>query len=320
MSKISRKNRIKVTPFLKWVGGKSQLINTIELRFPEEIRSSKVIENYVEPFIGGGALFFYLMSNYDVKKSYISDTNEDLIVAYNVIQKNPIDLIDKLKELKSEFMPLNHEKRKEVYYRVREEFNKSKDNLVYYNCSDEYSEEHTLHAAYLIFLNKTCFNGIYRVNSNGYFNVPMGRYKNPLIFDENNIKNISKVIKKTTIVNGSYRDSYKHITSDSLVYFDPPYRPITETSFTNYTKSSFNDTNQEDLADFYKKVSSKKKGAKLILSNSDPKNRDDSDNFFDDLYSDYKIERVWAKRYVNRDGNNRGPIKEILIMNYDYSS
>ena len=302
-------NKIKAKPFLKWAGGKSQLINTIDPYFlPYEILETKKIKNYVEPFIGGGALFFYLMSEYKVKKSYISDTNEDLILTYNVIKKRPKELINELFELKSNF-PSEYEFQKKRYGDIRKRFNNLKNELDYGKCS----KNHVLQAAYLIFLNKTCFNGIYRVNSKGEFNVPMGRYKNPSIYDESNILNISKLIKKTTIVNDSYEASKNHITNGSFVYLDPPYRPITETSFTSYTKSNFNDTNQKQLANFYEKISV---DANVLLSNSDPKNKDVNDNFFDELYGNFTIKRVPAKRFVNRDGNNRGPINEILVCNY----
>lgn len=304
-------DKINVKPFLKWVGGKSQLISVIESSLPQDITKNKIINEYFEPFVGGGALFFHLMSNYDVKKSYISDTNEDLILTYNVIRKKPNGLINILADLKSDFIPCNHENRKTMYYEIRDNFNRLKDELDY----TKFSKDHILQGAYLIFLNKTCFNGIYRVNSNGYFNVPMGRYKNPLIYDKWNIINISKVIKNTVIVNASYEYSEKFISKKSFVYLDPPYRPITETSFTSYTKSNFNDKNQEELCKFYKRIS--EKGANVMLSNSDSRNRDKNDDFFDKLYGDFKIDRIQAKRYINRDGQNRGPINEILVRNYD---
>lgn len=305
---MSDDNKIKVKPFLKWVGGKSQLLKIIDPYFlPAEVRT-KGIKNYVEPFIGGGALFFHLLSKYEVKKSYISDTNKDLILTYKVIKKKPDRLIKELSDLKSGF-PSDHESRRKEYERIRDDFNDLKMELNYRKLSND----NVLQAAYLIFLNKTCFNGIYRVNSEGEFNVPMGRYKDPSIYDENNIRNISELIQKTKIRTASYRDSKKHIINDSFVYFDPPYRPITETSFTSYTKSNFNDENQKDLANFYREISAK---AKVLLSNSDPHNRDKNDNFFDELYGGFTIKRVPAKRYVNRDGKNRGPINEILVCNY----
>ena len=303
-------NGIKVKPFLKWVGGKSQLISTIKSFLPYDINQKKSISKYFEPFVGGGALFFYFMSEFNVKNSYISDTNEDLILTYKVIQKDPKKLIKILYELKSEFIPLDYDKRKIIYYDITDNFNFLKKEIVY----DKYSNDHILQAANLLFLNKTCFNGIYRVNSKGYFNVPIGRYKNPLICDKDNILNISNILKNTKIVNLSYEFSEKHITKNSFVYLDPPYRPITETSFTSYTKSNFNDKNQVELSEFYKRIS--KKGAYVLLSNSDPKNKDINDNFFEDLYGDFKIDRIQAKRYINSDGNNRGPINEILVRNY----
>lgn len=316
MGNDNSEERITVKPFLKWAGGKSQLISQIEERFPPEIDKKKgkiVIKRYVEPFVGGGALFFYLMSAYDVKKSYISDTNEDLIVAYKAIKHNPKRLIEKLMELKSDYDDLSHEERKPIYEDVRHNFNDLKGNLNY----SKYSvEDYCQQAANLIFLNKTCFNGIFRVNSKGFFNVPMGRYKNPSIFDEENILNISKKLKNTTIKNASYEESYDFINSDSLVYLDPPYRPITKTSFTSYTKSNFDEEDHIRLAEFAVLINSEKH-AKVILSNSDSDIKDESDTFFKDHYPGFKKEKVLAKRFINSDGNNRGPIHEVLLWKYD---
>ena len=303
---------LSAKPFLKWAGGKTQLINQIEERLPEDIKSNRKIGNYFEPFIGGGALFFYLSSNYNVKKSYISDINPELIVVYKTIKNNPELLIKYLTDLKEEFIPLSHEERKKIYLNIREEFNNNIEDFDYsHYCTKDYVERSTS----FILMNKTCFNGLYRVNKKGQFNVPFGRYKNPAIFDKDNILSCSKALKNTTIVEGSFIDSEKLIDSSSFVYLDPPYRPITSSSsFTSYSKFDFNDDNQIELARYYKRVSDK--GARLLLSNSDPKNTDESDNFFDDLYSEFTIDRVFAKRSINRDGNKRGLVSEILVRNY----
>lgn len=302
---------ISPKPFLKWAGGKSQLIDEIIAIFPEEIIQSKYIENYFEPFLGGGALFFYLKSYFKIKKSYINDINPDLILTYRVIQKCPKKLIIQLKEIKMEYLELNGEDRKEFFFKVRDDYNKKGKNFDYLSVSDESIER----AKQLIFLNKTCFNGLYRVNANGEFNVPMGKYKNPAIFEEENIKNVSKALKNTVICNGSFEELGEFIDDNSLVYFDPPYRPLTDSaSFTSYTKSLFNDYNQIQLAEFCKLID--KKGSKFILSNSDPKNANEEDNFFDDLYECFTIKRVPAKRMINSNGNKRGSINELLIKNF----
>ena len=303
---------IAAKPFLKWAGGKTQLISQIEERLPNEITSSRIINKYFEPFVGGGALFFYLSSNYDIKESYIYDINPELIVVYKTIKNNPKELIDYLTEVKNDFIPLSYEERKRVYLDIRKEFN---DNIDKFDYLEYAPEEYVKRSSSFILMNKTCFNGLFRVNKKGEFNVPFGRYKNPTIFDKENILACSKALKNTIIVEGSFLCSEDFIDSDSFVYLDPPYRPITNSaSFTSYSKFDFNDDNQIELANYYKRIS--EKGAKVLLSNSDPKNTDKSDNFFDDLYSEFSIDRVFAKRSINRDGNKRGAVSEILVKNY----
>lgn len=303
---------IDAKPFLKWAGGKTQLINQIEERLPQDIKSNKIIEKYFEPFIGGGALFFYLSSNYNIKKSYIYDINPELIVVYKTIKNNPKELINSLSELKDNFIPLSHEERKKIYLGIRKEFNES---ITEFDYSKYSKEDYVTRSTYFILMNKTCFNGLFRVNKKGEFNVPFGRYKNPAIFDKDNILACSKALKNTFIEEGSFLNSEKLIDSNSFVYLDPPYRPITSSaSFTSYSKFDFNDDDQIELANFYKRMSDN--GAKLLLSNSDPKNTDESDDFFDDLYSDFTIDRVFAKRSINRNGKKRGAVSEILVKNY----
>ena len=313
--KDSTKEHIIVKPFLKWVGGKSQLISILESNFPSEIIENQCINKYFEPFIGGGALFFHVMSNYKVKKAYISDTNEDLILTYTVIKYYCNELIDEL-ETYVENWPQNQKNKEKIYYSIRKEFNDTKKSIDYNECYNNFSEQHILQAVRLIFLNKTCFNGIYRVNLKGEFNVPIGRYKKPLFYDESNLKQISKYLHNAEIYNESYEFFKELIDENSFVYLDPPYRPITENSFTSYTKSNFNDGDQIKLANFYKYISNK--NAKVMLSNSDPHNRDENDDFFDELYKEFQIDRIPAKRYVNSDGSNRGPVNEILVRNYGH--
>jgi DNA adenine methylase len=302
---------ITAKPFLKWAGGKRQLLNELEANFPPHILETKEIDLYIEPFVGGGALFFYLLSNYSVKKSIINDINPDLMLTYKVIKLFPEELIKKLNKIQSEFLKLDTEKRKEYFYeKLREPYNKLKVN---YNKKDKKSWVEK--AALLIALNKTCFNGLYRQNSKGEFNVPVGRYKNPKILDKENIKNVSKLLQNTRILCGSY-DSIKIPDEKSVfIYLDPPYRPLsTSSSFTRYSKGDFNDEDQKRLSQHYRKLD--EKGFELLLSNSDPKNTNPKDSFFDALYEDFTILRVPAKRFINSKANGRGEINELLIKNY----
>lgn len=302
---------IQAKPFLKWAGGKTQLISEIENRLPENIKKTKKIDKYFEPFVGGGAIFFYLISNYEIKESFLYDINKELILVYNAIKNNPNELIEELLAIKENFIPKKHDERKEIFLDIRKKFNNAISTFDY----DNYSEEHILRSAYTIFMNKTCFNGLFRLNKKGEFNVPFGRYKNPNFCDSENILAVSNALKDTVIRNASFLESEKMIDNNSLVYLDPPYRPLTESaSFTSYSEFDFNDDNQIELANYYKRIS--EKGAKIILSNSDPKNVDENDNFFDDLYNDFNISRVSAKRFINRDGNKRGSINEIIVKNY----
>lgn len=304
-------NIISAKPFLKWAGGKKQLIPEIEKRLPEEVLESDEIKYYFEPLIGAGAIFFYLMSNYHIKKAYISDINKELILTYNTIKKNPEELINQLKVLESEFIKLDTKKRKEYYLNIRKEFN---TQLKTYNFN-KYSDETITRASYTIFMNKTGFNGLFRLNKKGEFNVPVGRYKNPTICDEENILNVHEILKEVQIENKSYLESEKLITKDSLVYLDPPYRPLNKTAnFTSYSENEFNDEQQLELGEYYKRISDK--GAKAILSNSDPHNENPEDDFFDILYDDFKIERVKAKRNINSNAKKRGAINEIIVTNY----
>lgn len=298
-------------PFLKWAGGKKQLIPEIEDRLPNKIKQSKEIDNYFEPFIGAGAIFFYLMNNYEVHNAYISDINKELILCYNVIKKDPKKLLRKLKFMQTIYLKKTTPERKEYYLYVRNKFNKQLKNFDF----KQYSEETIKRASYTIFMNKTGFNGLFRLNKKGEFNVPSGRYSNPLICNRKNILNVSKILQEVTIENKSYLESEKLINKNSLVYLDPPYRPLKGTSnFKSYTENDFGDKEQIELGQFYKKISNK--GAKAILSNSDPKNQDPTDEFFDNLYADFTIERVKANRNINADGKKRGAINEIIVTNF----
>lgn len=295
----------KVKPFLKWAGGKGQLLSEIEEYYPFE--REKKITKYAEPFVGGGAVLFDVLSKYDLENVYISDINAELINTYRIIRDDINDLIVLLKRMQGEFVPKDTEHRKEYYAAKRERFNYLKVN------GDE--SINIEKAALMIFLNKTCFNGLFRVNKKGFFNVPMGVYKNPLICDEDNLRAVSEKLQNVKIVCGDYRESADFIDENTFVYFDPPYRPITDTaSFTAYTENLFSDDEQIELARFVDDMH--RKGAKVVISNSDPKNSNTEDDFFDNIYSAHKIKRVEATRMINCNSEARGKIKELLISNF----
>lgn len=298
-------------PILKWAGGKSKLIPILEENYPEEL-NNKDIKRYVEPFIGGGALFFNLASKFSFEEIIINDINKELVLMYKVIKTFPNELMHKLSSVQEKYNTLEDIVRKQNYfYEVRELFNEAKGNINY----DCLSGKEIEHAAYMIFLNKSCFNGLYRENKKGHFNVPFGKREIINTFDEENILKASKILKKTTILNCDFNELEDYIDSNTFVYMDPPYRPLNATSsFNDYSKEPFNDETQIMLCEFYKKLHSK--GAKLMLSNSDPKNSDVNDNFFDDLYKEFHIQRIYASRSINSKSTGRGKISEILVTNY----
>ena len=293
-----------VKPFVKWAGGKGQLLKEIEQYYPF---ADGKITKYAEPFVGGGAVLFDILSKYDLKEVYISDINEDLMNAYRVIRDEIDELVDMLQTMQDEYVPLDDEERRKYYTAKRDYFNTLKVG--------EDEGINIAKAALMIFLNKTCFNGLFRVNRKGAFNVPMGAYKNPMICDEANLRAVSEKLQNVTIVCGDYRDSADFIDEHTFVYFDPPYRPLTDTSsFTAYTENLFNDEEQIELAKFVDAMD--KKGAKIVVSNSDPKNANEEDEFFDEIYSAHTIKRVEASRMINSNSAARGKIKELLISNF----
>ena len=294
-----------VKPFIKWAGGKSQILAEIRQIYPEGLGDS--ITKYAEPFIGGGAVLFDILSQYQLDEVYISDINNELINTYKTIRDDCSGLIVILKSLEKKHLALDEYDRKDFFYFNRDRFNKLK-----LQPSDNSNVEM---AALFIYLNKTCFNGLYRVNGRGLFNVPSGVYKNPLICDVNNLTNISAKLQNVQIVCGDFRESLEFINENTFVYFDPPYRPITKTaSFTAYTQGLFDDEDQKDLALYVRRLT--EIGAKVAVSNSDPKNSDVDDEFFDELYSEHKILRIEASRMINSKGDGRGKINELLITNY----
>ncbi len=293
-------NEQKLKPFLKWAGGKGQLLDEIRKHYPSGLGGS--IYKYAEPFVGGGAVLFDVLSYYNIDEVYISDTNAELINVYETLRDNTEELIHLLKQYESSYLPMNNAVRKVFYNKKRINYNKLK-----------LSHQRNIElAALFIFLNRTCFNGLYRVNSKGEFNVPMGSYKMPTICDENNLRNIAKALECVIIKHADYKDAESFIDNHTFAYFDPPYRPLPSfQSFNAYTEDYFDDSCQEELGIFIKHLSNS--GAYIIASNSDPKNTAPNDNFFDELYDGMIINRIYATRMINSKANARGRISELLI-------
>ncbi|MBD3312774.1 Dam family site-specific DNA-(adenine-N6)-methyltransferase [archaeon] len=271
--------------FIKWAGGKTQLLRDISKYLPDDFRG------YYEPFVGGGAVSFFIHQNFNPKKIVLSDINEELINTYKVIKNNVQELIRLLKIHKQNDS-------KEYFYKIR-----GLDKPVSYvkGLSD------VERAARMIYLNKTCFNGLYRVNSRGLFNVPYGRYKNPGIFDENNLFKVSKLLSNVTLKTSSYDYILNEIKNCDFIYLDPPYYPLNGNSFTSYTKNDFGKKEHIRLARFCKQLN--QQGVKFLLSNSHTPE-------VLELYSDFNINTVMARRAINCNGNDRGEIREVLITNY----
>lgn len=290
-------------PFLKWAGGKGQLLEEIETRLPEQLRTGE-IDTYVEPFVGGGAVFFLLAQKYpSLRHFYLFDINQDLVNCYKVVKKSADALIQQLNKIEKQYMSLEQPDRRDLFLQIRQKFNEEK--LIQFNVST---------AAELIFLNKTCYNGLYRVNRKGEFNVPFGDYKNPNICDSDNLLAVSRLLKAAEIICADFEESEKYVDDHTFVYLDPPYRPLSATaSFTSYSKYDFTERDQMRLAGFCVRIAAK--GARFLLSNSDPKNEDPTDGFFETCYGDFNIERIRAIRAINCKGSRRGEISELLITN-----
>ena len=288
-------------PFVKWVGGKTQLLDDIKKTLPHNLSQIKDV-TYIEPFVGGGAVLFWILQEYpNITRAIINDINEELICTYRVIKSDVENLILELTRIQTEYLALDEIARKDYFLSLRERYNEK-------NNSDIET------AALFIFLNRTCFNGLYRVNSKGKFNVPHGRYTNPKICDEETLRADSAILQRVEILCGDFSQTGKYADDNGLYYFDPPNRPLTDTSaFTSYAKEGFDDTEQMRLRDFCEQISKHK--SLFVASNSDPQNVDNKDNFFDHLYKRFSIKRVSAARMINSKGNGRGAISEIMISN-----
>jgi len=301
------KNMITVaSPVLKWAGGKGMLLPQLSERYPSELRRG-AIKRYIEPFVGGGAVFFDIANLYTVEEVYLLDINPELIILYNVIKNNVFELIEELEGLQRTYF--SSDNKRELYYKNRDEYNLFDKKID----ANRYSISFVRRAALTVFLNRTCFNGLFRVNSKGLFNVPMGSYKRPRILDRDNLIAVSKAFTKATILQADFANALEFVDKDTFIYYDPPYRPLNETSFTTYAKEPFDDLEQIRLREVFERAH--QKGALQMLSNSDPTNVGE-DPFFDDLYKEYNIYRVLAKRLINSDAKGRSEIREILITNY----
>jgi len=289
---------------LKWAGGKGQLLDEIDRRLPTGLKTGE-IDTYVEPFVGGGAVFFHIAQNYNnIKRFYLLDVNEDLVNCYKAVKKDVGLLVRELLSLQDKFLELNSPKRKEFYLDIRKEFNLEK-----------LSGFGIKKAAKLIFLNKNCYNGLYRVNRKGEFNVPFGDYKSPRICAAKNLQIASGILQIAKIICADFTHSERYIDNHTFVYLDPPYRPLSPTAgFTSYSKDSFSEKDQIRLAEFCRQIHGK--DAKFLLSNSDPKNEDPKDHFFEDQYKGFRIDIVKAARLINCKASGRGQINELLITNY----
>ena len=293
----------KAKPFIKWVGGKTQLISQLDGLLPYDFEQWDNV-TYIEPFVGGGAMLFYMLQRYpNIRQAVINDINTDLITCYITVRDHPEELILYLRDIQDTYYALQTEEgKKNFFLAVRSKYNEKKLDPI---------ENTTL----FFFLNRTCFNGLYRANKKGLFNVPFGKYVNPQIFDEETIRMDSQLLQRVEILNSDFEQTFDYAHGNTLFYFDPPYRPLSDTSsFNDYTKEDFNDDAQIRLKEYCDKVH--RAGHKFMLSNSDCKGKNEKDNFFDDLYSGYCIERVWAARYINSNPAKRGKLTEILVHNY----
>ena len=293
----------KAKPFIKWVGGKGHLISQLDALLPANFSNWDNV-TYIEPFVGGGAMLFYLLQRYpNIQHAIINDINPDLTTCYRTVRDNPEILIESLLDIENAYLALEtDERRKEFFMAARERYNEKNLDPI----------ENTTK---FFFLNRTCFNGLYRVNKNGLFNVPFGKYTNPTICDPETIRKDSELLQRVEILNGDFEATYGYAQGYTLFYFDPPYRPLSNTSsFNDYAKEPFNDDAQIRLKEYCDRIN--EAGFHFMLSNSDCKGKNEGDNFFDVLYQAYQIERVWASRSINSKPCKRGRLTEILVHNY----
>lgn len=293
----------RAKPFVKWAGGKGQLLTQLEALLPAGFAEQGNV-TYIEPFVGGGAMFFYMLrAHRNIKSAVISDINADLTSCYQTVRDSPAELVESLSAVQAEYYALRtEEERKEFYMRQRERFNSK-------------TLGRTDSSALLLFLNRTCFNGLYRVNKAGRFNVPFGRYPKPAICDAATVYADSELLQRVEIMTGDFENTFSKITGDTFFYFDPPYKPLSDTSYFNdYAKEGFGDGDQIRLKNFCDRLDGK--GVNFMLSNSDCEAAGGGGGFFKSLYAGYRIDRVLASRNVNAVASKRGKITEIVVRNY----
>lgn len=288
-------------PFVKWVGGKSQLLEEVGKSLPANLHTCDNL-TYIEPFVGGGAVLFWILQRYpNIKRAIINDINPELICTYRVIKHSVTYLLELLSSIQAEYIALDEIGRKEYFLKKRTLFNLKNS-----------SEVET--AALFIFLNRTCFNGLYRVNSKGEFNVPHGKYTNPKICDRDNLIAVSNLLQNVEILRGDFAETEHYADTNAIFYIDPPYKPLSETSsFTSYTQTGFDDAEQIRLRDFCTRIA--QKGALFVASNSDPISEETGISFFDHIYYQFSIRRVAATRLINANPDNRGFVSEVIISN-----
>jgi DNA adenine methylase len=296
---------IEARPFLKWAGGKGQLLSQLSEHLPDRIGEEPF--TYIEPFVGGGAMLFYMLQHFsNIKKAIINDVNEDLILTYRIIKNDVEALISKLDKLEKEYLTItDQDGRSQLFYEIRERYN-------------QHSGDGIERASQLIFLNKTCFNGLYRVNKRGLFNVPFGKYANPTICNAEVLRADNQLLQSAhiEICHGDYTQTLQYVEGLTFVYLDPPYRPLDATSsFTAYAKGDFNDDDQRELATFCHQLSDA--GCYWMESNADCSAKNPEDTFFEELYADCRIERVFASRFINANPSKRGKLTELIIKNYE---
>lgn len=290
-------------PFLKWAGGKTQLVPQLDRLLPLQVKRGQ-LSAYVEPFLGGGAFFFYVVQRYAFREFYLQDINPQLIHAYQCVRDAVEAVIGALADIERHYKALTLPKQEDFFYQLRHDYNAA-----------GHDQPSVAQTARLIFLNHTCFNGLFRLNAQGHFNVPFGGYVNPTLCDADNLRAVAAVLQRVSLRVGDFETCMPVVSNQTFIYLDPPYRPISKTaSFNTYASARFGDAEQRRLAGFCRALDSA--GAYWMLSNSDPHNTNPADDFFDQLYAGFQIQRVLATRAINAHGAKRGVINELVITNY----
>jgi len=303
---VVKKKTVVAKPFIKWAGGKGSLLQKLEALLPADFDDLKNV-TYIEPFVGGGAMLFHMLHHHKcIKRAVINDINSDLIRCYQLIARTPEVLIDRLSVIENNYYSVEFPSRKELYYAYRDQ----------YNSEGIHPDER---AALFIFLNRTCYNGLYRVNASGKFNVPYGKSKKPLICNRELIMADHQLLSSVELIirqPGDYKSVRQNLSRNNVnfVYFDPPYRPLSETSsFKEYSNTPFEDRQQEELKLFCDNLSNQ--NCLIMQSNSDSKT-ENGDSYFEALYEEYDIQRVLAARFINADPEKRMKLTEVVIRNY----